>query len=265
MVKEANTGGLSKMKKTHWLISLLAFFIFVTFTDCGGSTVIKSNGLEIESNLETPYQSSVQVLDGDFNMVGSGTIIYNKANASMLILSAYHVVSEINSGIFISVPYDNIKRKVHIAKSDEDSDLVILQTDQKENSKGPYVNISKVRPKIGEQIWAIGNQKKEDRVLTNGIISKVQYKITMNQEATEYNLLYRITAVFYSGSSGGGVFNNKGELIGVISGLQLIPGQVGMITEDHDVKMIDDIFCLIPEPGAYLAIALDEIHFLIIE
>ncbi len=72
---------------------------------------------------------------------------------------------------------------------------------------------------VGEKVFAIGNANGEGLSVTNGVISVDSETITMNssdglQRAVDYRVM-RTDAAINHGNSGGGLFNAKGELIGI--------------------------------------------------
>jgi len=70
-----------------------------------------------------------------------------------------------------------------------------------------HVKLAKILPKIGEGVFAIGNPEGLEQTLSNGIISSYREDKTYIQTNTAIT----------HGSSGGPLFNMKGEVIGIIS------------------------------------------------
>ncbi|WP_033161023.1 trypsin-like peptidase domain-containing protein [[Mycoplasma] collis] len=66
-------------------------------------------------------------------------------------------------------------------------------------------------PKIGENIYSIGNSQGNGLSLTNGIISSFNH-LTKNNIKTNYIKIYSGAS---SGNSGSPIFNNQGEIIGI--------------------------------------------------
>ena len=69
------------------------------------------------------------------------------------------------------------------------------------------MKLAKILPKIGEGVFAIGNPEGLEQTLSNGIISSYREDKTYIQTNTAIT----------HGSSGGPLFNMKGEVIGIIS------------------------------------------------
>lgn len=69
---------------------------------------------------------------------------------------------------------------------------------------------------VGETAIAVGNTEGEGISVTKGIISVDNETIALDIDGTtRYYRAMRIDTAIYSGNSGGGLFNNAGELIGI--------------------------------------------------
>ena len=129
---------------------------------------------------------------------GSGVIVANNE-----ILTNCHVVENIK----------NLKVRFH-DKQEVDAllkgkvanlDLCAIEANTGTRNKASVVSLSEV--KEGQNIYAIGNPLSLDATISNGIISGLRQ--------TENGKLIQITAPISHGSSGGGLFDNKGRLIGI--------------------------------------------------
>ena len=79
------------------------------------------------------------------------------------------------------------------------------------NVKFPFVNISFLEPVVGEKVFAITNPEGLEKTLSDGIISALR----------ENKKLIQTTTPITHGSSGGPLFNFRGEVIGITTkGLQ---------------------------------------------
>lgn len=156
---------------------------------------------------------SVQGLDGS----GSGTII-KKTENSMYILTCAHVVADIyeaNQNGFefgASVGYfkykeDNslvgvIAYEAEIIKYDKENDLALLKTSINDETLRE-VKIAEQEPIIGDVVYSIGNPIGLIRVISKGILSNKIKDFYVSDNTTTF------------GNSGGGLFNENTELIGV--------------------------------------------------
>lgn len=122
------------------------------------------------------------------------------------ILSAAHCF---NGYTTINIWVRDIEGKSYSAeliKLDSPHDLALLHVPGLHHK---YAKIGK-RVKIGEEIINIGSPFNLEFLVSQGIVS------ALNVEIGDYKSLYTVTdAMINPGSSGGGMFNKKGELIGV--------------------------------------------------
>ena len=141
---------------------------------------------------------------------GSGVVLNDKG----YIVTNYHVLSgnerlEILHGKEI-IPY------VDIIGIDVEKDILILKIEAK---KFPAVKIGNSKSlKIGQRVYAIGSPMGFENTISEGIISGLRSYDELRRD------FIQITASISSGSSGGAVLNDKGELIG-ISTLTVKEGQ----------------------------------------
>lgn len=131
---------------------------------------------------------------------GSGVVI--KSNG--IVISNYHVFSGTSIGkekIFINGKAYRIE---NIIEKNTEMDYIIFKIKNNGNIF-QAVNFSTTLPNIGEECFAIGNPKGLEKTLSKGIISGIR----------DNENLIQTTAEITHGSSGGALFNNKGEVIGI--------------------------------------------------
>ena len=132
----------------------------------------------------------------------------------MVVLTAAHVIEAMQKRkkvIKVTTAFDKIERIFEVLKMDSDKDLALIYSINNEKKRCPFVKIASRGPKIGDSVWVIGTPMGAERTVTNGIIS--------NYLKEKKVFLYRSTAVMYYGNSGGGMFNSRGELVGVAHGV----------------------------------------------
>lgn len=140
-------------------------------------------------------------LNDELSMQGSGVVINDKG----YVVTNYHVLEgcerlEILHNEEI-VPY------VDIIGIDVERDILILKI---EESKFPAITIGvSQKLNIGQRVYAIGSPLGFENTISEGIISGLR-----SYEEFGKNFI-QITASISSGSSGGAVVNDKGELIGI--------------------------------------------------
>jgi tetratricopeptide (TPR) repeat protein len=105
--------------------------------------------------------------------------------------------------------YYALKSLIGINKS---HDLAVLQFDAKEV---PYVKIKyNVEVNTGESVFAIGSPMGLENSISEGIVS--------NPDRKEGNVeLIQFTAPISSGSSGGGLFNHHGNIVGITTSMMV--------------------------------------------
>lgn len=113
-----------------------------------------------------------------------------------------------------------------LAASIED-DIAILQLDVKPGERLPYLAIERETPKIGEDIFMLGNPQGMYYSFTKGIVSNL-YNDGIgwpNGKGGSMRDLIAITADFAVGASGSPVINTKGNVIGMVSTTHTIEQQ----------------------------------------
>ncbi|MBR0160647.1 MAG: trypsin-like peptidase domain-containing protein [Oscillospiraceae bacterium] len=137
---------------------------------------------------------------------GSGFIITSDG----YILTNYHVID--GSDTVTVATYDNETFDAKIVGYDESNDIAVLKIDA-ENLKPVTVGDSD-RLRVGDTVYAIGNPLGELTFsLTRGIVSALSRNISTSSGAS-MNLIQTDCAI-NSGNSGGALFNEFGEVIGI--------------------------------------------------
>lgn len=166
----------------------------------------------LEQQANIPKLSTKQIVDKyDQSVVlistnvaqGSGVVIGDN-----LILTNYHVIVDATSATAMTVDGAalNVVGVVHYDKTD---DLAILKTE--ESIGAPAVEIGYgMNTDKGSKVVAIGSPLGFQNTVSEGVISNIIY-----QEGVRY---LQISAPIDHGSSGGALFSDTGELIGITSG-----------------------------------------------
>jgi len=126
------------------------------------------------------------------------------------VATSYHVVRDADS-----IYLENEKSgrvKATLMQSDVPSDIALLKiSDKKFHAQIPFV-INATEASIGEDVYTLGFPK-DDIVFGEGSISSSTGFKSNNQ-------MYQIAVPVNPGNSGGPLINSKGELVGIISGIQ---------------------------------------------
>lgn len=196
---------------------------------------INSNSV-VEIEIST---TATNMFFGNYTTTGSGSGVIISSDG--YILTNNHVI---NSAKEIKVRlHDGTEYTATVVGSDSKTDIGILKVDAT-NLKPVTIGDSD-KLIVGETAVVIGNPLGQlGGTVTNGIISALEREITL--EGSKMNLI-QTNAAINPGNSGGGLFNSKGELVGIVvaksSGLD-IEG-LGFAIPINDVKnVISDILDL---------------------
>jgi S1-C subfamily serine protease len=103
--------------------------------------------------------------------------------------------------------------EVQIIAEHEIADVALLKVEKKKKSD-TILKISKTSPKVGEEIFLIGNPKTMSHSLTSGILSFVG-PFKLDKMDTDEGIRLQHTAPTLPGSSGSPILNKDGEVIGI--------------------------------------------------
>lgn len=142
--------------------------------------------------------------DGEKYHQGSGFFV----SEGGVCVSNYHVFAGTLKGQEIIKTLDGEEYKIsEVISSSKELDYIIFKIENDINQKFRFLPISNVLPNIGDNVFAIGNPKGLESTLSTGIVSSLR----------DENTLIQTTAEITNGSSGGPLFNMKGEVIGITS------------------------------------------------
>ncbi len=186
------------------------------------------------------------------SQAGSGVIVeLNKEAGSALIITNYHVVYNLDSdqkGILQDIwvyPYGSFN-SFTAEKGDEtgdgikatyvggamDYDIAVLKIEGSEKLQNSVATAAKLgdsnKVVLGEETYAIGNPAGAGIAVTDGILSVDSKYIAIealdnrdqDKDGAVDGVVFRVmqtSAAINSGNSGGGLFNAKGELIGIVN------------------------------------------------
>jgi len=153
---------------------------------------------------------------------GSGVIIHEDG----YILTCHHVI-ENASEVYVTLSDGVSVYEASAVGSDEASDLAVLKIQPREDQPLTVAKHGKSGYLVvGEHVVAIGNPLGTlGGTVTDGIISATERKITTENGTMT---LIQTNAAINSGNSGGGLFNLKGELIGIVNAKYAASGVEGL-------------------------------------
>jgi S1-C subfamily serine protease len=173
--------------------------------------------------------------------VGTGFIWDKKGH----IITNFHVINKVDKAL-VTITDNNRNKKTYIAKLtgvDPDTDLAILKIDAPENELQIINYNDKIKTRIGQFAFAIGNPFGQDHTFTTGIISAINREITAPTGRKIYGII-QTDAAINPGNSGGPLLNSNGEIIGINTaslGMGVSAGIGFAIPISSALKSINDI------------------------
>lgn len=173
---------------------------------------LRENELLLNSKI---LSDSKESLSSIYDKVKKGVyLIYTKNNVGIsqgsafiidksgIAVSNYHVFKDASSAIAINDEGDEFMI-TEIIDYDKDKDYIIFRIGNSDNIK--YLKLATNTPKIGDEVFTIGNPKGLTQTLSTGIVSSYR----------DGNNFIQTTAEITHGSSGAPLFNEYGEVIGI--------------------------------------------------
>ncbi|MBR6744388.1 MAG: trypsin-like peptidase domain-containing protein [Clostridia bacterium] len=155
--------------------------------------------------LKTVVEIYVQTPTG--SGAGSG-VIYDPNG---YIVTNYHVADETCTSITV-ILYDGTEYQAQYIYGDELADLAVIKIEKTGCDYAVFGDSDHLT--YGDMVLAIGNPQGLGLSVTDGIISRPGEAVTIGNATMT---LLRTSAAVNSGNSGGGLFNLKGELIGIVN------------------------------------------------
>lgn len=142
---------------------------------------------------------------------GSGFVIGSNGSSSY-ILTNYHVIDGVSDiKVFFS---DGKSYDATLVGGEKENDIAVLKIDAA--GLTPVVIGSSDALVVGDQVYAIGNPLGElTYSMTGGIVSALNRNVTMS-DGRRMNYVQTDTAI-NSGNSGGALFNQYGQVVGIVS------------------------------------------------
>lgn len=131
------------------------------------------------------------------------------------IMTNYHVIESAQRGNYkISVMFkDGTSHEAKTIGFDEDNDIAVLKIDASDLSAAPIGNSDDLA--VGDSVFTIGNPLGElDFSMTSGRVSALDRSIVTDRSSAAINM-FQFDAAINSGNSGGPVYNENGEVVGV--------------------------------------------------
>ena len=206
--------------KRIFLALFLVLLIIPLACNCSGISVVSNNTTvpSTPSALITKLKSySVTLFHKDRILKGNcAGVVIHSSDKGTYILTAYHCIDDKKGKPepYGFVEFDGVgnreRYRTEPVTYDRVQDLALLKITDKNPGK-IYPRISPKDPVDGQEIWVIGYGARQRDILSKGIVS-----IADTYSIHTYSHCMLVDASIYYSNSGGGVFNARGELLGIV-------------------------------------------------
>lgn len=203
-----------KQSRTIYVIMLIFLLVIGIFSSVGlihnlNNKQIDSTYIsEVNQKSVVMISAEVETIFGSGKATGSGVMINDKQ-----VVTNHHVVAGVTGKtVDVVFPFDtDTEIEGRIVCSDEDLDLAIIELDEVPR-EAKSVQLSAKLPSIGADVFAIGYPMGIGYSFTKGVVSSPE----VESKYSSFNFI-QFDAAVSPGNSGGGLFNDKNQLIGIVS------------------------------------------------
>ena len=188
---------------------------------------------------------------------GSGFII----SSDGYIITNYHVIEEAYEGNFdINVmTHDGTKYIATVVGTEQDNDIAVLKIDAEGLNPVTFGDSDELA--VGDTVYAVGNPLGElEFSMSTGHVSAKDRAITTEESTTPINV-FQIDAAVNSGNSGGPVYNDYGQVVGIVNAKYSATGVEGIgfaIPANDAVSIANDLITKGYVTGkAYMGVEID--------
>ena len=213
------------MGKTKVLFTLVCL-ILMTFQTLQAREIFKLQERIPEAVLKN-INAIVSITDFQGETIGSGFIV----EPSGVIVTNFHVIEA--GGIKVKINKELIIPE-GILGVDPIRDIAVLKI---KRSNLPTVRLGSIADvRVGDKVFAIGNPLGLEKTVTEGIVSS--FRDGLDPLIPRGVRVIQFSAEIAPGSSGGALFNYKGEVIGITTAGVLISGFGFAIPIDYGIRLI---------------------------
>lgn len=170
---------------------------------------VRSSVVEIDTATRTGRRSSQQTTG-----LGSGVVL----DSSGRILTNYHVVEGAQT---LTVTFvDGTSADASVVATDAPDDLAIVRVEANADELHPATLGDSDALRIGNFVVAVGNPFGLSGSVSTGVLSGTDRTLTGGRNVPDQQGLLQTDAAVNEGSSGGGLFDSSGRLIGVTSAIE---------------------------------------------
>jgi len=193
-------------------IPLLSFIRYVILASSLAALILSLsiqplNAEELSPNVPHPAVARIMSVETNAASFGSGTLVYKQGKHALLITN-HHVIRDSQKEILVSFP-NGFRSSAKVVASDPTWDLAALLI---WSPSMPAVSITKNAPQPGDKLTIAGYGSGRYRAVSGVCSQYVSPGLSQPHEMVE------LKAVARQGDSGGPIFNQKGELAGVLFG-----------------------------------------------
>ena len=165
--------------------------------------------------LEDVRQSTVRLeistCDNERGM-GSGFVV-----GKNLVMTAAHVVDQAGS---VSLQAGGVVSAARVIHFDYDADVALLQSEKALTDRA--LTLAPKKPRLGTELAVLGFPNwAQDLRVTRGIVSSLDYRLSYSDFAIKNPVLVTDAAI-NGGNSGGPVIDRSGQVIGLVTGKQVL-------------------------------------------
>ena len=191
-------------KQFSWNVDLLPSAPETTIELSNDNAKIAEDGRSYVDDLTATFKKYRDSVVTVWAEVGAGHGTGFIADASGLVITNQHVVT---TSQFIAVQFDETRMlPAKLLTSDPIKDVAVLWVDFSkipEAQPVPLLKDGDLPAEEGEKVFTIGSPLHQSKVITTGIVSKVEAKVIIS----DININH--------GNSGGPLFNSRGKVIGI--------------------------------------------------
>ncbi len=197
------------MKRHIHLISIIRHTVLGSFLAALvlSLSVLRVNAAEISPDTPHPAVARIMSLETNAASFGSGTLIYKQGKHALLVTN-HHVIRDSKEEILVSFP-NGFRSSAKVVASDPTWDLAALLI---WSPSIDAVQIAKKAPQSGDELTIAGYGSGRYRAVSGICSQYVSPGLSQPHEMVE------LKAVARQGDSGGPIFNQAGELAGVLFG-----------------------------------------------
>lgn len=170
------------------------------------------------------YAGNAPGQTGESAVNGTGIVLTEDG----YILTSYRVIEAVytQGADVLVVTRDGAELSAEVVGVEDDSDLAVLRVDETAGLTPARMGDSSAL-RVGQTVYAVGNPGGELTCsMTGGIVSALNRRVVTERQATVD--MFQIDAVVGDGSAGGPVFNDRGQVIGVVTAGYAPEGMEGL-------------------------------------